>query len=124
MKKWIVFLLGFLTGIVVTFIFILIMSSRQGTFGITFYEEPSETIYIPSVTVFQALSKHTALVNESGKDGVQDQIYLLYQKDNAKAFYDGQVVRSAPGKQFKVVGVYSYTTGGGYSRTVPVISQW
>lgn len=123
MKKWVVFLLGFLTGIVFTVVLSLVISSSQVTSGIAFYDKPGKTLFIQSVTVFQGLSKQTALVKESGKEDFKDQIYLLYDQENQNAFYDGQVVYSEPGKQFVIVGVYSYTTAGGMQRTVPVISK-
>ena len=115
-----IYVLGIVTGVVLTIVASLFIAQRGGYAGVSYYDEPGETLFFRSVTAFQALSPGVALVRETGHTDVGDQIYLL-QMDEKRALYDGESVKAPTGTVFRVVGVYSYETNGGLSRTVPVI---
>ncbi|MBR1578103.1 MAG: hypothetical protein IJ653_05935 [Bacteroidales bacterium] len=121
MKKGLVYVLGIATGIILTFVVSSIIVQIRGHSGVSYYEEPADVLYFRSVTVFQALPQGNALVKETGHTDIDDQIYLL-QLDKKTAFYDGESVKAPLGTVFRVIGVYSYETGGGIGRTVPVIT--
>ena len=121
MKKGVVYVLGIITGVVLTILFSLLLADGGRNRGVSYYDEPGETLSFRSVTAFQALSPGEALVRETGYSGINDQIYLLQVKEK-RAFYDGETIKAPTGTIFRVIGVYSYETNGGMHRTVPVIT--
>lgn len=131
MKKIWVYLLGVLTGMVVTVIAFAIigvaMNSKNDpgtrmTNGMSFFEEPGDEVEPESVKVFQALGNGTALAESKG-DG--NYIYsgpnvLLYNEEGLP-YYDEQVVNAPKGKCFRQVGIYRYPTKSGVDKTVPIV---
>lgn len=132
MKKIWVYLLGVLTGIVVTIIVLLIIAAVMNakndpgtrmTNGMTFFEEPGDMVETSSVKVFQSLGDGTALAECKG-DGYST-IYmgpnvLLYNEDGTP-YYDEQIVNAPNGKCFRQVGIYRYPTKSGMDKTVPIV---
>jgi len=123
MKKIWVYLLGILTGIVLTFIvgFIMNITSQTGDSGIVganFFEEPGDIIEASSLEVFQALESGTALAH------IQDDyslLALMIYDPNGKPFYDQQVVNLPDMSYcFRQVGIYRYPTKQG-EKTVPIV---
>ena len=119
MKKGLVFILGIITGVLLTFAVSLIIASKSSTSGITFFDAPDSPMPFRSVEVFQALNPG-GLCHPMGI-AQNDDILLLWTNENV-VLYDGQRVTVESGKCFRPVGVYRYTTGGGMVRTVPVIA--
>ena len=119
MKKGLVFILGIITGVILTFAVSLIIASKSSTSGITFFDAPDSPMPFRSVEVFQALNPG-GLCHPMGI-AQNDDILLLWTNENV-VLYDGQRVTVESGKCFRPVGVYRYTTGGGMVRTVPVIA--
>ena len=131
MKKIWIYLLGVLTGIIVTILFLAVIAAMMNvsndpaakmTNGMTFFENPGETVESSSVRVFQALGDGAALAECKG-DG--DYIYmgphvLLYNEDGTP-YYDEQVVNAPCGKSFKQVGIYRYSAKSGIDKTVPIV---
>lgn len=120
MKKGLVFILGIITGVILTFAVSLFLASRSSKSGVTFYDAPDSPMSFRSVEVFQALNPGSGLCHPVGITN-NDDILLLWTNENV-AFYDGQKVSVEAGKCFRPIGVYRYTTGGGMVRTVPVIA--
>lgn len=137
MKKWMIFVGGVVTGIVVTLLFAVLYTSSQADSSETlpeeeteqtedndfkFFDEPGEVINEPSVKVFQVLAKDAALVNGYNKeiDEYLGMVYLLVNKDN-QYYYDDQIVKAPKGKVFRQVGIYRYPTKNDNVKTVPVI---
>lgn len=131
MKKIWVYLLGVLTGIVITIIALaiigVIINSKNDpgtrmTNGMTFFEEPGDIIEPTSVKVFQALGNGAALAECKGNGS---SIYmgpnvLLYNEDGTP-YYDEQIVKAPSGKCFRQVGIYRYPTKSGMDKTVPIV---
>ena len=118
MKKGMVFLLGFLAGVVVTVVAIYILgSSVDGVRNdpITWYEEPYEMVtFHKGVDVFQMLQEDCGLANPTSyEDGTLD-IYLVF----GDKIYDGKHIAQ---NRFNVVGVYTYTDRQKRVRNVPVL---
>lgn len=101
MKKGLIYILGIITGVLLTIFISGFIAGYQGKSGVSYYDEPGEVLSFRSVTAFQALSQGTALVRETGYSSVDDQIYLLQVKDK-KAFYDGETVKAPTGTVFRV----------------------
>lgn len=120
MKKGVVFILGIVTGIILTIILSFIITSVSSRSGISFYDAPEAPMSYRSVEVFQALSAGTALCHPDNSSDF-DNIVLLWTKERV-GFYDGQRISVQTGKYFRQIGVYRYQTGGGLVRTVPVIA--
>jgi len=134
MKKIWVYLLGVLTGIVITIVALLVIglamnSNENGNSGVrhltgtTFFEEPGDVIEPSSVKVFQALTPGYALAESKG-DYKYDKYYgdpavLLYDEEGTP-YYDDQIVNAPTGKCFRQVGVYKYETKLGM-KTVPIV---
>lgn len=132
MKKWLVYLLGVLTGLVLAFVLVLVLPSEQEDNNteeqrnkdMTMFNEPGDIIEENSVQVFQVLSKDAALVTgevDPAYDLYGDKVYLL-TNDEGKYYYDDQIVKLPEGKVFKQIGIYRYPTKNEMIKTVPIIT--
>lgn len=131
MKKIWVYLLGVLTGIIVTIIVLAIiggtMNAKNGpgtrmTKGMSFFETPGDVVEPSSVKVFQALGNGAALAHCRGKEkyySYGDPIVLVYNEDE-KPYYDDQIINAPNGKSFRQVGIYRYSSRMG-DKTVPIV---
>lgn len=131
MKKIWVYLLGVLTGIVVSIIVLAIIGvainakNDPGTKmsnGMSFFEEPGDVVEPSSVKVLQALGDGAALAHCKGQepyDWYGDPIVLLYNEDGMP-YYDDQIVNASNGKCFRQVGIYRYSSRMG-DKTVPIV---
>ena len=137
MKKWMIFVGGVFTGIVITILFAVLYTSKQSDSttmlpndkteqaednGIKIFDEVGDVIDEPSVKVFQVIANDAALVNGYNKeiDDYMGTVYLLVNKDG-QYFYDDQIVKASEGKVFRQLGVYRYPTKDNFMKTVPVI---
>lgn len=123
MKKIWVYLLGILTGVIVTFITLYVIGTANNNLsGLSFFEQPSGIIEDSSVKVFQALGDGTALANCKGNkqfDMYGDPIVLLYNEEGSP-YYDSQIIKAPKGKCFRQVGIFKYSSNMG-DRTVPIV---
>lgn len=125
MKKIWIYILGILTGIVVTFLTLMIIakSSNANLNGMTFFDKPGQIMDDTSFKVIQSLGSNAALAN--GRNDDTDDIYfgltvLLYNENN-ETYYDDQIVTVPKGKCFRQVGVYKYQTRMDIGKTVPIV---
>ena len=132
MKKIWVYILGILTGMIITFIALSIIGksinqentpTKSNPEGMTFFESPKEIINESSFKVIQALEDGVALAE--GKGEGDSYIYLgihavLFNEEGIP-YYDEQVVTIPKGKCFRQVGLYRYTSHNGQNRTLPII---
>ena len=136
MKKYGLFFGGVLTGIVLTFL-VLIVVAEVGSHGdlidgVTNFEQVGDVIDETSVKVLQVVGANAALVNGQGIHGINGgqpdwyfgqvyfgQVYLLRNYDG-KYYYDDEIVECPSGKQFRQTGIYQYDSKAGY-KTVPII---
>ena len=126
MKKWVVYLLGILTGVVLTIagitLFAYINNARSNE-GITYFENPGKIAEDKAFKVFQVLDDHAALVNAQSNellDSYLGKVYLLVN-DDGEYYYDDQKITAPAGKVFRQVGIYHYPTRNEDIKTVPVI---
>lgn len=131
MKKIWVYMLGVLTGVIVTVIVLAIIGvamnakNDPGTRmsnGMSFFETPGDVIDEPSFKVFQALGDGAALAEGKG-DGysVYMGINALLYNEEGTPYYDEQIVTAPQGKCFRQVGIYRYPTKSGMDKTVPIV---
>ena len=135
MKKWLIFLCGTVTGIVLTILLAVVANSlseaKEDNGGtpesvekssleddIKLFDEPGDIIEENSLKVFQVLTDHTALVrNINSYIGT---VYLITNKDN-KYYYDTQEIDIPKNKVIRQIGIYRYPTQNDIIKTVPII---
>lgn len=121
MKKIWVFIVGVITGIVLTVLFATVsyVSSTSSNSGLNMFEEPGECLISrSSLKIFQVLEPTAALAII--KDDFSSGAYLLVNNEG-KTYYDDQVIKLPTGKCFKQIGTYQYPTKDDRLKTVPVV---
>ena len=122
-KKWVVYVLGVVTGVVLTIGTLFLMSTcSTSNNGVTYFEKPGECISTNSLKVFQVLDEGAALANEiEGEYDIPTGIVVLLINKEGKYYYDDQVIKIPVGKCARQVGVYTYPTKMEIEKTVPIV---
>lgn len=120
MKNFIVFILGLISGGVLTIglIMILAIGANESDKGMTMLEQPGECMSTNSFSVTQVIDENAALARE--RDLFSDLLVLLVN-DEGILYYDNQIINIPEGKCARQVGVYKYTTHSGIEKTVPIV---
>ena len=125
MKKFLIFLAGFISGAVVLLAVLLLIAkgvSNKSTQipGLTLFEQPGEVMTAKSYEVLQVVAGGNALANaESGYDTYYGMVVLFLSDENTN-YYDDQIIKVPQGKCVRQVGTYQYPTKNGY-KTVPAV---
>lgn len=127
MKKYVVFILGFISGAAVLFLVLMLiasvkMSSNHTTSipGLTLFEQAGDVMTSPSYEVLQVVSGGNALANASSGHGTHFGMVVLFLVDEGVHYYDEQIIEVPQGKFVRQVGTYQYPTKAGY-KTVPAV---
>lgn len=121
-KKWVVYVLGIVSGIVLTFLSSYLISNCSSNNGVTYFENPGECVSSNSLKVFQVLDDGVALANEiEGEYNIPTGVIVLLINNEGKYYYDNQVIKIPAGKCARQVGVYTYLTKKEIERTVPIV---
>ena len=124
MKNWGLFLGGVATGVILTFLFALIVAhSNSNPSGVTNFDQPGKTVDETSVKVMQVVADNAALVlgrSDSYSGSYFGPIYLLRNYDG-KYYYDDEIIYKPVGKVFRQTGVYKYKAKSGDYKTVAII---
>ncbi len=120
MKNFIVFILGLISGGILTvgLIMILAIGTNESDKGMTLLEQPGECMSTNSFSVTQVIDENAALARE--RDLFSDLLVLLVN-DEGILYYDNQIINIPEGKCARQVGVYKYTTHSGIEKTVPIV---
>ena len=120
MKNFIVFILGLISGVILTIglIMILAIGTNESDKGMTLLEQPGECMSTNSFSVTQVIDENAALAREI--DLFSDLLVLLVN-DEGILYYDNQIISIPEGKCARQVGVYKYTTHSGIEKTVPIV---
>ena len=122
MKKIWVYILGVLTGVIVTFVLVgilgIVISAKDAISAndsksidnLTFFEEPGEVMSDTSYEVFQTLGDNAAIAY--GKS-----LKVLVWQEKGYPYYDGQIINLPNGKCFRQVGIYKDIVS-----TLPVVT--
>lgn len=127
MKKGLVFLLGAVTGIVLTFVFFFILglaTNGSRVDGVDYFEEVGQVMSVQEYKVMQVLPNGNALAKERSDeeyDWYSGAVVLLVAGEDVH-YYDEQVVKKPVGKRFRQVGTYRYKTKQGFVKTVPAVT--
>lgn len=123
MKKFGIFILGSITGVVFTLLIATIgndMNEYNNPYnirGLSMLPEKGSCITSNNIDIFQTLTQGIALARPNGK---YDNIILLLD-NNGKFFYDGEKIKMPTKKCAKQIGVYTYETKAEIQKTVPAV---
>ncbi len=128
MKNWVIFLLGFVSGIVFITIVAgsLVSEYESEDNGMTFFEQPGEVLSTKPFEVLQVLDDNHALAYELKWEPVLEKyittdLLVLLTNDNGEYYYDDQKVKVPKGKCVRQVGIYKYQSKSKNWKTVPIV---
>lgn len=129
MNKWLVFLLGIISGVAITFITALILSSSANTTekGTTLFETPGECLSTGSFEIIQVIDNNKALAYEIDHTSsfssytAHTELLVLLVNDDGIYYYDEQVIDIPDGKCARQIGIYKYLTKQEVYKTVPIV---
>ena len=122
MKKFLIFIGGFVAGVLATILVAYTMGiadkPNDGLLGLTVFPEKGECITKSEIEIFQVIEPNMALA-ETGK--FPDQIMVLLINYDNKTYYDDQKIKIPANKCARQIGTYQYTTRTGIGKTVPAV---
>lgn len=123
-KSILTFLGGLVTGVVLTFVFLIFLGLAQAYSGstnkdLTLFDGPGQELRATEFEVFQVLPDGAALANI--KDVADWGTVVLFLPDEGVAYYDDQRIRVPAGKRAVQIGTYRYVTSREFVKTVPVV---
>lgn len=134
MKKFGIFLAGFISGAGLLYVVALIIADvnsnpqdapengPENIQGLTLLEQPADVINSPSFEVLQVIEAGNALANAKGDYGYYNGMVVLFIADENTYYYDDQIIKVPNGKCARQIGIYQYETEGGYKKTVPAVA--
>ena len=119
MKKWIIYVLGVITGIILTFVFAFCvnLSNNSGIIGLEMFEEPGDYMEYSQFEVFQVVESGCALAHADESFG---SIFFIIPNESQQ-FYDDQKIVLKNDQCAQHVGTYKYSTKMEIEKTVPAI---
>ncbi len=142
MKKWIIYLIGVVTGFLLAFlVYVIFISDKKVDVeeedtevvddeeeepetklpdGVTLFDEAGDVVDEESFKDLQVIASDAALVNGKDEYGYYGTLYLITNSDN-KYYYDDEIVKVPQGKVVRQVGIYRYIAKNETLKTVPII---
>ena len=126
MKKFLIFLAGFISGAVVLLGVLLLIAkgvenNSSHIEGLTLFEQPGDVMTARSYEVLQVVAGGNALAHaESGFDTYFGMVVLFLADENSN-YYDDQIIKVPQGQCVRQVGTYQYPTQNGGYKTVPAV---
>lgn len=119
MKKWLIYVLGIITGIILTFVFAFCvnLSNNSGIIGLDLFEESGDYMEYSQFEVFQVVESGCALANADGSFGAV--VFII--PNGKQQFYDSQKIVLKSDQCAQRVGTYKYSTKTGIEKTVPAV---
>ena len=119
MKKWIIYVLGVITGIILTFVFAFCvnLSNNSGIIGLEMLEEPGDYMEYSQFEVFQVVESGCALAYADESFG--SIVFII--PNESQQFYDDQKIVLKNDQCAQHVGTYKYSTKMEIEKTVPAI---
>ena len=108
MKKWIIYVLGVITGIILTFVFAFCvnLSNNSGIIGLEMFEEPGDYMEYSQFEVFQVVESGCALAHADESFG--SIVFII--PNESQQFYDDQKIVLKNDQCAQHVGTYKYST--------------
>ena len=132
MKKWVVFLLGLISGVVLTLVTMVILAMGANTNannnGVTLFDQPGECLNAKAFEVMQVVDNNHALAHEVEWNDVLERyvqtglgLLVVVTNDNGEYYYDDQIIEVPQGMCMSQVGIYRYQTRMDMEKTVPIV---
>lgn len=132
MKKWVVFLLGLISGVVLTLVTMVILAMGANTNAnnneVTLFDKPGECLNAKAFEVMQVVDNNHALAHEVEWNDVLERyvqtglgLLVLVTNDNGEYYYDNQIIEVPQGMCMRQVGIYRYQTRMDMEKTVPIV---
>lgn len=123
MKNFLVFISGFIAGILAILLFEFFFSNSKqlndGLVGLNIFPQKGECLTIKKqIEIFQVIKPNVALA-ETGE--YPDRIMILLINYDNKSYYDDQKIEVPDKKCARQIGTYQYTTNSGIDKTVPAV---
>ena len=128
MGKTLTFILGIITGVILTIVTLFIIGKATGVGqgssddGITMFEQPGDIIPARKFEVLQVVPNGALATSEDTKHGYSSFTgpIVLFLSDGQNTYYDDEVITVPKGKNVRQIGTYQYETRMGY-KTVPIV---
>ncbi len=119
MKKWLIYVLGIITGIVLTFAFAFCVSmfNKPENIGLEMFEAPGDYMEYSQFEVFQVLESGCALARADESFGPI--VFII--PNESQQFYDDQKIVLRNDQCAQHVGTYRYWANMEMEKTVPAI---
>lgn len=119
MKKWVVYVLGIITGMILTVVlaYCVNLSNNAGVIGLELFDEPGECMDYSQFEVFQVVESGCALAHAGDSFG---SVVLIMPNENQR-LYDGQKIELKSDECAQHIGTYRYGTKIGIEKTVPAV---
>lgn len=119
MKKWVVYVMGIITGMILTVVlaYCVNLSNNAGVIGLELFDEPGECMDYSQFEVFQVVESGCALANADDAFG---SVVLIMPNENQR-LYDGQKIELKSDECAQHIGTYRYGTKIGIEKTVPAV---
>lgn len=131
MKRILIFISGFIAGVLSTFLVLYIISttnkSSDSIEGLVVFETKGDCLDSDGeIEVFQVLKPNMALATtvKYGEYGIRnytDEIVILLIDNGGKTFYDQQKIKIPDSKCARQIGTYEYNTKNDFVKTVPAV---
>ena len=126
MKKYFIFICGFVVGILATILVLFLISvankPNDGLVGLTVFSQKGECITSKGkIEIFQVLEPNMALARTGGIFDIREGIVILLINYEGKAYYDDQKIEIPANKCARQIGTYQYTTRDKFEKTVPAV---
>ena len=119
MKKWVAYVLGVITGMILTvaLAYCVNLSNNAGVIGLELFDEPGECMEYSQFEVFQVVESGGALAHAGDSFG---SVVLIMPNENQR-LYDGQKIELKSDECAQRIGTYKYGTRMDIERTVPAV---
>ena len=123
MKKFLIFIGGFVAGILATIFVVYVIAiankPNDGLLGLTLFPEKGECITKNEMEIFQVLEPNMALA-ETGE--YPNRVVVLLINYDGISYYDDQIIKIPAKKCARQIGTYQYTTKrDNFEKTVPAV---
>lgn len=125
MKKWIVFLFGLVTGVVLTILtcFIVVKVNDGPSQGVRYSDNQTVFRGVKEFVIFQVAPDGALAYYDSDGDGAHGLLNSIVFLLNipGKQFYDGMRINVAENEKVMMVGTFRYDTEVQNGRVVPAV---
>ena len=125
MGKFVCFILGMVTGVVLTIGGVVVLGAMvqaEETSGVTMFDQPGEEMTARKYEVIQVIP--IGALARSEEKGLAVSTFtgpaVLFYTEGQNAHYDDEVIKVPKGKRVVQVGTYQYNSAVG-NRTVPIV---